>query len=158
MRWLTLMIFLSLICVGCDSGSGSGPGAGTVTLLNEEGVDFGTGKKQVPGNFQNSDIRASSNPNLGDGGCMKLMPGGEKSTKNRPVDWFHNQTFQGLDEIPDEASDPVTNESLTCAEAGDGFIIESMWGGWTKVWIADGSATSVTLQYAPADPAEIDAP
>lgn len=151
MRWFFLTIALTLIAVGCDSGTGSSPGSGTITLLDEEGVDFGTGKKQVPGNFQNSDIRASSNPNLGDGGCMKLMPGGEKSTKNRPVDWFHGQDFESLEDVPDVAVDAVTNESLTCAETGGGFIIESMWGGWTRVWISNGSGNSVTLQFAPAE-------
>ncbi len=87
---------------------------------------------------------------------MKLMPGGEKSTKNRPVDWFQGQKFISLDQVPDTAYDPVTNQSLTCAETGGGFIIESMWGGWTKVWILDGTATSVTLQYAPAAPSGSD--
>ena len=64
--------------------------------------------------------------------------------------WFDGQTFQGLDEVPEVANDAVTNESLTCAETGRGFIIESMWGGWTRVWISNASATSVTLEFAAA--------
>ena len=147
--WVKIVVAgIMLLLAACADGGDASPD-GVVTLLLDEGVNFSSGAKQIPGNFQDSDVWATSNATLA---CMGLSPGGPTPISYQPVDWLKGQTFAGIDDVPSVASDPVTNQSLTCAETGGGFLIESKAAGWIKVWIQDASVTSVTLVYEPAAP------
>ena len=147
-RWSLLGVLSLFLLGGCADGSPAAAGSGIVTLFADDGVHFGTGTVQSPGNFQDSDVRATSSATHG---CLTLNPGGPKPTTNHPVDWFDGQEFVSLEEVPTEATNPVTNQSLVCAETGRGFLMEAKWGGWTRAWIQAAGAQSVTLHFEPVE-------
>lgn len=153
---LVALVTSSLAAAACDSGGdgtvddgGATPSAGTVALTVGQGVDFLTGEVSEPGGFNNSDLWVVEN-----GDNPQLFTGGETVIKVRPVNWFQTaggvfQTFDSLSDVPTELPEDEYGLPLAKAKAGNGFVMLSGHGGYTKGWIEAATASTLTVQYEP---------
>ncbi len=147
---LGLLLILPWVALAACADDPTGPRAGTLTMGADEGLDFVTGAVRSPGNFQNSDLYASANGDLG----LKLMTGGADPTKNRPILWFKGAgglpaTFETFDAVPNTAAADTDTEQLTHAKAHYGFVLETHTGTQIKGWIAAADKDAVTIQFGP---------
>ena len=141
-----LLVFAS---AGCDSSGDSAQATGTVTIGLEEGVDLTTGRVQRPGNFQNSDLIATAA-----GSHVRLATGGDNPVDSRPVNWFVTasglfEKFASLAEVPGEKPADGQTAPQIRTETGNGFVVQTMRGTWSRGWISSASSRSVTIEFEP---------
>ncbi len=152
---LSVVLTWALGVAACDSGGGTAetgevtPTSGTVTLSVGQGVEFLSGTVSDPGGFNNSDLWTAEN-----GDSIQLFTGGETIIKVRPVNWFKtaggvNSTFDSLADVPDELPGDDYGLPLQKAKTGNGFVMLSAHDGYTKGWIEEASATSLTVVFEP---------
>lgn len=152
LRLCTVLAVLAAF-VGCDSDGAAGPGdaawpSGTLTIVVGEGIDFAGGVVVEVASFTNADIRAVANA------PVELRTGGPSITKERPANWFQTaggvfETFDSLADVPEELPDASDNTPLLNAKTGNGFVLLSAHGGYTRGWISSATDTSVTIEFAP---------
>ena len=147
LAWITPLVIVLAGCGGESTGEGAGSGEATFGL--EQGVNFTTGAVQNPAKFNNCDLYATSG-----GSHLKLKTGGETIVDNQPVNWFKTggvpTKFNGLAEVPSDKPTSDMYESLLKAKTGVGFVLKNHTGaGYTRGWIRDATATSITIEYAP---------
>jgi hypothetical protein len=147
---LAVLLILPWAVLAACADDPTGPRAGMLTMGADEGLDFVAGSVRSPGNFQNSDLYASANGDLG----LKLMTGGADPTKNRPILWFKGAgglptTFDAFDDVPNTPAADTDTEQLTHAKTHYGFVLETHTGTQVKGWITVADKDSVTIQFGP---------
>ncbi|MGM0577832.1 MAG: hypothetical protein ACQEXJ_19050 [Myxococcota bacterium] len=139
-------VLILLLAPACDSGGGDTPHSieGDATIQADQGVDFGTGA--VVDGIAVSDLYATASDGL------RLTAGGPNQANARNVRWFQknggHRTFASLDEVPGTPL-PTSNYPLPNARTGYGFIVANQRGGYTRGWIREADAGSVTVEFAP---------
>ena len=147
-----LLIALTLLaCLSCSTERRSRLiDSGTITLGADQGVVFETGEI-IPGDkFNQVDLLATEN-----GSRLRLATGGATTAKPNPVNWFDSssgipETFNSLDEVPNDKPTGSTGASMLKTETGIGFVLEnyvSSYGGYTKGYIRQATATEVVIDY-----------
>ena len=127
-----------------------------VTLFKNQGVNFSAGEVVNKGNFANSDLYATAGKHY-----LKLSPGGNTSTKGRPLRWFQNsggfvQTFDSVQDVPlSLPTDADSSKSIVNAKSYIGFVVKNhLSDDYTRVWIKHGNEDYVTLQFQLVVPAQ----
>lgn len=137
------------LLAGCDSTTEElATQAGTVTLRDNEGIDFATGQIQRPMNYLTSDLVVTAN-----GDSFRISPGGPNPTEVRDTSWIKRGgilvEFDSLAEVPETRPTPGEGSPLPTAKLHIGFVVQDMRGGFAKGWVEALSADSITIQYAP---------
>jgi hypothetical protein len=149
LAWITPLVIVLAGCGGESTGEGAGSGEATFGL--DQGFNFTTGTVQKAEEYNKCDLYATSG-----GSHLKLKTGGETIVDNQPVNWFKTggvtTKFSALAEVPSEKPTSGMYEPLLKAKAGVGFVLKNQTGaGYTRGWIRDATATSITIEYAPLD-------
>jgi hypothetical protein len=141
------LVALFALGLGCGDDGGPPPDAGTVSIANDQGIDFSSGALEDPGNYANSDIFATAN---GDSG-MKVVTGGNNPTHNRPITWFRTgggiaPQFSDLASVP-SAPAPTAYDALVHAKSGNGFLVRAANGDLVRGWLSSATANTITVQW-----------
>jgi len=134
------------LLLACGADGDSSCSGDKVTLQADQGVSFGDGCVQTPGNFKNSDLYATDS-----GTYLKLSTGGPNSAHTMPVQWNTGKTFSSLEEVPVPAAE-LSGDGipLPSVKSNMGFVLKNYTtGDYTKVWVqtAEPNSGSITLQF-----------